>query len=55
MSPFSMDLESDRRNGDGASMSDNYPFTATVITQAADPAKFEEIVDLEVDTSSFYE
>jgi hypothetical protein len=46
---------SDRRNGDGASMSDNYPFTATVITQAADPAKFEEIVDLEVDTSSFYE
>lgn len=46
---------SDVRRGDGASMSDNYPFTATVITRAADPLKFEAVVDLTVDTSSFYE
>jgi hypothetical protein len=46
---------SDFRRGDGASMSDNYPFEASVITRTADPAKFEEIFDLKVDTSSFYE
>lgn len=46
---------SDFRRGDGASMSDSYPFAATVITRTADPTKFEKIFDLMADTSSFYE
>lgn len=45
---------SDFRNGDGASMSEEFPFSAKVVTSNADPSKFEEVVDLNVDTERWY-
>lgn len=45
---------SDFRNGDGASMSEEFPFSAKVSTLTANPSEFEEVVDLNVDTEGWY-
>lgn len=46
---------SDFRRGDGATMTDNYPFRATVIAHAGEPERFDGVVDIDVDTRSFYD
>jgi len=46
---------SDFRNGDGASMSDNYPFKTTLSSSVEDPSAIDQVAELEVDNSSFYE
>jgi hypothetical protein len=46
---------SDFRDGDGASMSEEFPFSAGLITATADPSKFEAVIDLNVDTDGWYE
>jgi hypothetical protein len=47
--------DSDMESGDGASMGDSYPFTAAVIADATNPAKFLEVLEPKVDNSSFFE
>lgn len=46
---------SDFRNGDGATLSEEFPFEASVVASAVEPSKLEAIYDLAVDTSDFYE
>ena len=46
---------SDFRNGDGATMAEEFPFEAFVIAAAVEPSKFEDIHDLTVDTDGWYE
>ncbi len=46
---------SDFRGGAGAWMSEEFPFSAALITATADPSKFEAVIDLNVDTDGWYE